>query len=296
MNQQKKDVAKVDPDAKKAELDRIRKHLWPNLNDSQFQIAIRRLNNLRNRGIEIDPFDQFITPVVYKKGKPGEKLIFIYNREFHLTVLRHVPGYEGHRAHVIHKNDHYIMSGDKDIPDHQWSQNDRGEIIGAWSVIYIKDIKRPFFKEIKFSEYEKTPRPEEGETNFLWKKGPTFMIEKCALVANAREVDVSMFGLSYVEGELPVKDGLLIDIPVESAYNQAPPLKEKKQAVIGTPVTELEKSDFFQLLKKRFPGDEEIEQFLMAMTNNRIATVSEIASKEELTGLQIALEQEKGKK
>lgn len=69
-------------------------------------------------------------------------------------------------------------------------------LVGGWAKTYRKDRSRPFYEEVKFSEYD--------TKKSLWVTKPATMIRKVALVHTMREAFPATFGGLYDESEVPV--------------------------------------------------------------------------------------------
>ena len=70
------------------------------------------------------------------------------------------------------------------------------KLVGGWAKAYRKDRSRPFYEEVKLSEYD--------TKKSLWATKPATMIRKVALVHALRESFPATFGSLYDESEVPV--------------------------------------------------------------------------------------------
>lgn len=87
------------------------------------------------------------------------------------------------------------------------------QLVGGWAKAYRKDRSRPFYEEVKLSEYD--------TKKSLWVTKPATMIRKVALVHALRESFPAAFGSLYDESEVPVD--------AEAAYREV----ESEQPEIG---------------------------------------------------------------
>lgn len=87
------------------------------------------------------------------------------------------------------------------------------QLVGGWAKAYRKDRSRPFYEEVKLSEYD--------TKKSMWVTKPATMIRKVALVHALRESFPATFGSLYDESEVPVA--------AEASYREV----ENEQPEIG---------------------------------------------------------------
>lgn len=114
-----------------------------------------------------NPFAGEIWAVKYDKNKPAS--IFL-GRNFKRRKAQELEEYDGHYSAAVYSKDKFkVVNG---VPDHEYANGDRGVLERAYCLVYRKGITRPFYKEVKFNEYDK------GFST--WKGMPETMIVKVA--------------------------------------------------------------------------------------------------------------------
>jgi len=112
----------------------------------------------------LDPFNKEI--FFWKiKGKPT----IMTSRDGYLKIADRHKSYDGLVSDVVRKNDNFKRK--KDDIDHEYG-TDRGNIIGAYALVYRKDRKYPVYVFAPYDEYKANTR--------VWNQYPSAMILKVA--------------------------------------------------------------------------------------------------------------------
>jgi phage recombination protein Bet len=112
----------------------------------------------------LDPFNKEI--FFWKvKGKP----IIMTSRDGYLKISDRHPQYDGLVSDVVRKNDRFKRKSDG--IEHEYGTN-RGDIIGAYALVYRKDRSYPVYVFAPFNEYRADTK--------VWYQYPTAMILKVA--------------------------------------------------------------------------------------------------------------------
>jgi len=141
------------------ELRTIRNTVAKDANESEFKMFI----TLASR-YGLDPFNKEI--FFWKvKGRPT----IMTSRDGYLKIADRHPEYDGLVSDVVRGNDQFKRISDG--IDHQYSSN-RGDIIGAYALVYRKDRSYPIYIFAPFDEYNASSR--------VWNQYPSAMILKVA--------------------------------------------------------------------------------------------------------------------
>lgn len=112
----------------------------------------------------LDPFNKEIFFWKYK-GKPQ----IMTSRDGNLQIADRHPQYDGLVSDVVREQDNFRRKSDG--IDHEYG-TDRGEIVGAYALVYRKDRRYPVYVFAPFDEYDAGSR--------VWKQYPSAMILKVA--------------------------------------------------------------------------------------------------------------------
>jgi len=141
------------------ELETIRNTVAKGATESEFKMFI----TLATR-YGLDPFNKEI--FFWKvKGRPT----IMTSRDGYLKIADRHPEYDGLVSDVVRENDQFKRTSEG--IDHQYSSN-RGEIIGAYALVYRKDRSYPIYIFAPFDEYNADSR--------VWNQYPSAMILKVA--------------------------------------------------------------------------------------------------------------------
>lgn len=143
---------------------------------------------------QLDPFAKqiYATKMKGKNGQPG-RLAIIVGRDGMLVIASRSKDYRGYDSDVIRENDEFQFSRNDNgepIVKHSYGKlADRGEVVGAWSIVY-RDGRRPRYFLAPLEEYV----PSNNNDFSPWKKQLSVMIEKCA-VSTAHRLAFEITGL-----------------------------------------------------------------------------------------------------
>ena len=150
------------------DLPKVRKIFAPNLTEDEFDFFVG-LGVL----MEANPFRKEIWAVKFTGNLPPDRQepanIFLANI-FYVRKAQEQPDYENHYPDAIYSNDEFVVVNG--VPNHRYSLKDRGELLGAYCIVWKKGKEKPFYHNVKFSEYDKK--------QFLWKSHPETQIKKVA--------------------------------------------------------------------------------------------------------------------
>lgn len=160
---------------------KIRQMFAPKLSNHEFGIFVGL-----GKSLGANPFLREIWAVKYNNS---DAQIFL-GRDFYRRKAQEQPEYKGHQVDAIYANDTFKMLGGK--PEHSYSLQDRGKLIGAYAVVYRKESE-PYFLTVKFEEYTT------GKS--LWAKKPETMIKKVAEAQALRGSFQGVFAGTYDQSE-----------------------------------------------------------------------------------------------
>lgn len=143
---------------------------------------------------DLDPFTHEIYAAkMGREGSPGQ-VVCIVARDGLLKIARRTGEFRGIRGDVVHENDTFTKDSDVDLPVHSYKgYKDRGEIIGAWSVVYREGCDPTYFFA-PWEEYVPTGRKLQFSP---WSSQKSAMILKCAEAMALRKA----FSITGVVGE-----------------------------------------------------------------------------------------------
>ena len=164
---------------------KIRQMFAPQLTNTEFGLFVGL-----GKSLGANPFLREIWAVKYGNS---EAQIFL-GRDFYRRKAQEQPEYKGHQVDAIYSNDTFKMVGGK--PEHSYSLQDRGDIIGAYCVVYRAD-NEPYFNTVRFSEYFAGGHNKPN----LWDKKPETMIKKVAEAQALRGAFQGVFAGTYDQSE-----------------------------------------------------------------------------------------------
>lgn len=164
-------------------LEVIRRLLAPTLTNDEFELFTSL-----GRKLEADPFAREIWAVKYDAKLPAQIFCGI---NFYRRKAEEQPNYDGHVVDSVYQNDVFeVRNG---VPHHSYSIKDRGKLIGAYCVVYVKGRSIPYYVFVSIDEYNK---------GFgLWKSMPATMIKKVAEAQALRGAFQGLFNGTYEESE-----------------------------------------------------------------------------------------------
>jgi phage recombination protein Bet len=161
----------------------IKKMYGKDLSEGEFMLFVQT-----GKAMNLNPFLRQIWAVKYGNS-PAQ--IFVGRDGYLVNAMRH-PQYNGLISTAYYSND--IM---KRLPDgtlhHESNYNNRGRLMGAYAIVYRKDLDFPIVKEVLLSEYNT------GKSN--WSKMPETMIKKVAEAQALRFAFPEMFAGTWHEAE-----------------------------------------------------------------------------------------------
>lgn len=124
-----------------AKTDVIRKTFAPNLTPVEFKIFTGL-----GYSLGANPYNREIWAVKY--GTSPAKIFL--GRDFYRRKAQEQEDYEGHVVRAVYEGDDFQM--DNGVPNHKWSFKGRGQILGAYCIVY-REGKKPFESSVRFDEY-----------------------------------------------------------------------------------------------------------------------------------------------
>ena len=141
------------------EIETIRRTVAEKANDDEFRMFMHLA-----KSYGLDPFNGEI--FFWKlNGKPN----IMTSRDGYLRLADKNPAYDGLVSDVIRSND--VFKREKDDIKHEYGA-DRGDIIGAYALVYREDRRYPIYVFAPFEEYNAGTR--------VWNSYPSSMILKVA--------------------------------------------------------------------------------------------------------------------
>jgi len=141
------------------EIETIRRTVAEKANDDEFRMFMHIA-----KSYGLDPFNGEI--FFWKmNGKPT----IMTSRDGYLKIADSHPAYDGLVSDVVRAND--VFKRERDNINHEYGA-DRGDIIGAYALVYRKDRRYPVYAFASFKEYNAGTR--------VWAKYPSAMILKVA--------------------------------------------------------------------------------------------------------------------
>ncbi|VVC75950.1 hypothetical protein AQUSIP_12510 [Aquicella siphonis] len=140
----------------------------------------------------LNPFLREIWLVKYDKNSAAQ--IFI-GRDGYRKSISTKEYYRGHHADAVYSNDDFCFDLTKGEVRHTYNLKDRGKLLGAYSIVHMANVPRPFYVFVELHEYDL------GHS--LWKTKKATMIKKVAECQAIRMADSCTFGGTYSEDEMP---------------------------------------------------------------------------------------------
>lgn len=140
----------------------------------------------------LNPFTKEAYLIHYDNKNGDSASTIVLGKTCYMKMAERHPQYDGFEAGVIvfvpevgeliHREGSIVYEDEK--------------LVGGWAKAYRKDRSRPFYEEVKLSEYD--------TKKSLWVTKPATMIRKVALVHTLREAFPATFGGLIDESEVPV--------------------------------------------------------------------------------------------
>lgn len=142
----------------------------------------------------LNPFLREIWLVKYDKNAAAQ--IFIGRDGYRKSISKN-NNYRGHHSDAVYSNDDFCFDLTKGEVKHTYNLKDRGKLLGAYSVVHMQNVPRPYYVFVELSEYDLN--------HSLWKTKKATMIKKVAECQAIRMADSCTFGGTYSEDEMPEK-------------------------------------------------------------------------------------------
>lgn len=140
----------------------------------------------------LNPFTKEAYLIHYDNKNGDTASTIVLGKTCYMKMAEAHPQYDGFEAGVI-----VMDEAAGELIHREGSIVYQGEtLVGGWAKTYRKDRSRPFYEEVKFSEYD--------TKKSLWVTKPATMIRKVALVHTLREAFPATFGGLIDESEVPV--------------------------------------------------------------------------------------------
>jgi phage recombination protein Bet len=190
-----------------------------NLTDSEFSYFMSL-----SKATGANPFLKEIWAVKYGNS-PAQ---VFHGRDFYRRRAQELDAYEGHTKGAIYENDEFSV--ENGVPQHRYHLTNRGNLIAAYCVVYVKGRRVPFLEVVELKEYST------GKS--LWGTKPATMLVKVAEAQALRGAFQGIFGGTYDESESWDERQ---KAPVGSPFDQkATPQLEKAYTVIEEKLEELD--------------------------------------------------------
>lgn len=161
--------------------DKIREMFAPTLTRDEFDAFVGL-----GASLGANPFNREIWAIKY--GNQSAQIFL--GRDFYRRKAQEQSEYNGHQVDAIYSNDEFKMKGGK--PEHSYNLTDRGNLIGAYAIVYRAD-NEPYFVTVKLEEY--------STDKALWKSKPETMIKKVAEAQALRGAFQGLFAGTYDHSE-----------------------------------------------------------------------------------------------
>jgi len=170
-----------------SQLKTIKEIYAPNLTNGEFQTFVQM-----GMATGLNPFLREIWAVKYDKSAPAQ--IFIGRDGYRKTISRN-KNYDYHFADAVYSNDEFCFDLTKGEVRHTYNFKDRGKLMGAYCLVFMKTSSKPFYVFVELSEYDL------GRS--LWKDKKATMIKKVAECQAIRMADSCTFGGTHSDDEFP---------------------------------------------------------------------------------------------
>jgi phage recombination protein Bet len=181
-----------------SQLKTIKQIYAPKLSENEFTAFVQM-----GIALGLNPFLREIWAIKYDE-KVGAQ-IFI-GRDGYRKLISRNHNYNGHTAQAVYSNDEFHVDLVNVQVKHIMNLKDRGKLMGAYSIVYMKNIEKPYYVWVNFDEY--------NLKRSVWNEKPASMIAKVAECQAIRMADQSCCG-TYSDDEVP--DRMLSDYPDSKA-------------------------------------------------------------------------------
>jgi len=196
-----------------------------NLNKVEFELFCEM-----GKALQLNPFLSEIFATKYK----GKTKIFIGRDGYRKNAINH-PKYQGHFVDSIYSKDQFKIKNC--TPEHNYATGDRGNLIGAYCLVYVQGYKIPTFVRVSLVEYDKSVKPGEknakGEPkgNNTWNEIPETMIKKVAEAQGLKMAFPDRFNGTYDAAENWTEDQGR-EINAHYTMNDGEPTAAAEQAAV----------------------------------------------------------------
>lgn len=127
---------------------------------------------------DLDPFAReiYAAKMGNKDGQTGN-VVMIIGRDGLLAIANRSGEFLGIEGDVVCQNDTFSKKAGEALPTHEYTQTDRGDIVGAWAVAYRMQ-RQPTYFFAPLAEYK--PGPGRKLDYSPWSSQQSAMILKCA--------------------------------------------------------------------------------------------------------------------
>jgi phage recombination protein Bet len=181
---QKSNDVNVDMWHNETQLKEIRSVYAKGATDTEFQTFVQM-----GRATGLNPFLREIWFVKYNQKDAN---IFIGRDGYRKTANRD-KNYMRHHAEAIYTNDKFKYDANTGKVFHDYDFKDRGNLYGAYCLVFMRNNDIPFYKFVLLSEYDLKQS--------VWVTKKATMIEKVAEVQCLRMACPELFGGTYDESE-----------------------------------------------------------------------------------------------
>ncbi len=192
-----------------------------------------------------------------------EDASFVVGKDVFLKRAETLSEYKGFVAGIIVKSKSGI-----DKPEGNFYIPEEQTLLGGWAEVYRSDRDKPIRIEVPLSEYVQTKK--DGTTNRSWRKMPSTMIRKVALVQAFREAFPNEFGGMYDGAEMPVDYEKLPDEKItisdsspQQNTNQQATKTDKKSKESALDMVELETQACRELHEEYPNNPDDMDEFLI---------------------------------
>lgn len=138
----------------------------------------------------LNPFLREIWLVKYDRNAAAQ--IFIGRDGYRKTINRNA-NYQGHHVDAVYSNDDFCFDLTRGEVKHTYNLKDRGKLLGAYCVVHMRNVPRPYYLFVELAEYDLN--------HSQWKTKKATMIKKVAECQALRMADSCAFGGTYGEDE-----------------------------------------------------------------------------------------------
>lgn len=167
------------------QLETIKAIYAPKLSDGEFKTFVQM-----GMSTGLNPFLREIWAVKYDQSAPAQ--IFIGRDGYRKAISRN-ERYDCHVVDAVYSNDTYSYSSHTGEVKHICNFKDRGHVVGAYCLVYMKGSTRPFYSWAELAEYD--------TNRSLWKDKKATMIKK---VAECQTIRMAMTALNGTYDEIEV--------------------------------------------------------------------------------------------